>query len=168
MTDVSISSASNEVLEHELTTLAGQIAAATCRFLLLVAELDRRGAWGEYWGCKSMAHWLSWRCALSEITAREHVRVARALLVLPLTAEAFGRGELSYSKVRALVRVVTPDSEDTLVELAKVATASQLEKFIRASVNAMADPVKKDAMRELFLGVDDDGLGTLRGRMRID
>jgi hypothetical protein len=36
MTDdsTSITTSSNEVLEHELTTLAAQIAAATCRFLL--------------------------------------------------------------------------------------------------------------------------------------
>ena len=51
-----------ERLEAEACTLAAQIAAATCRFLLVVAELDRREAWRE-WGCQSMAHWLSWKCA---------------------------------------------------------------------------------------------------------
>ena len=67
-----------ERLEHEVTTLAGHIAAATCRWLLLVAELDRREAWAT-WGCRSMAHWLSMRCGISLSTAREQVRVAHAL-----------------------------------------------------------------------------------------
>ena len=34
-----------EWLEAEICTLAGHIAAATCRFLLLVGEFDRRGGW---------------------------------------------------------------------------------------------------------------------------
>jgi hypothetical protein len=36
-----------ERLEAEVCTLAAQIAAATCRFVLLIAELDRREAWAE-------------------------------------------------------------------------------------------------------------------------
>ena len=34
-----------EWLEAEITTLAGHIAAATCRWLVLVAEFDRREGW---------------------------------------------------------------------------------------------------------------------------
>jgi hypothetical protein len=34
-----------------------RIAAATCRWLLLVGEFDRRRAWAG-WGCNSCAHWL--------------------------------------------------------------------------------------------------------------
>lgn len=167
MTDESIATTSNEVLEHEVVALAGQIASATCRFLVLVAELDRRNVWAG-WGCRSMAHWLSWRCSLSPVTAREHVRVAHALRSLPLTVEAFGRGELSYSKVRVLTRVITSDTEHDLVELARTATAAQLEKIVRASVVAMADPEAREAMRELFMTVDDEGFGTTRVRLTID
>ena len=36
--------------------------------------------------------------------AREKVRVARALESLPLVSEALARGELSYSKARAITR----------------------------------------------------------------
>ena len=32
-------------IEAEITTLAGHIAAATCRFILLIAEFDRRDGW---------------------------------------------------------------------------------------------------------------------------
>ena len=161
MTDESLSTTSTEVHIHECTTLAAQIASATCRFLVLVAELDRRRAWAE-WGCRSMAHLLSWRCSLATVTAREHVRVARALADLPIPTEAFERGELSYSKVRALARVVTPESEHELVELARVATASQLEQIVRGTVVAMSDPAEAEELRSLHLGVDERGTGTLR------
>jgi hypothetical protein len=65
-----------EALAEEITTLAAHVSAAMCRWLGLVAEFDRRLGWAE-WGCKSCAHWLSWRCSITPATARDHVRVAR-------------------------------------------------------------------------------------------
>ena len=62
-------------LEQEISELAGHLAAATCRWLLLIAEFDARGGWAE-WGAKSCAHWLSYRCSIGLGAAREHVRVA--------------------------------------------------------------------------------------------
>jgi hypothetical protein len=102
--------------------------AGTCRWLELVAELDRRGGLS---GC-STAEWLAWRCALSPRAAREHVRVARRLAELPMIHEAFACGELSYAKVRALTRVAEPENDEELLELARCMTASQLERAVRA------------------------------------
>ena len=47
--------------------------------------------------------------------------------------EGFARGELSYSKVRALTRVADESSESDLIELARHATAAQLERMVRAA-----------------------------------
>src|SRR5207247_4947001 len=63
---------------------------------------------------------------------REHVRVALALGELPVVTEAFGRGELSYSKVRAITRIATPANEGDLVELARAGTGAHVEKVVRA------------------------------------
>ena len=57
-------------------------------------------------------------------SAREKVRVARALDGLPLVGAEFGKGRLSYSKVRALTRVATPENEKSLVDVALGATAA--------------------------------------------
>src|SRR5699024_388267 len=76
-------------LATELTGLAGRIAAQTCQFLVLLGEFDAREGWGQYAGILSCAHWLSWQCGMSNSTAREHVRVARALRDLPLTQSEF-------------------------------------------------------------------------------
>jgi hypothetical protein len=139
--------APTERIEAEVCTLAGQIAAATCRCILLIAELDRRESWKE-WGCASMAHWLSWKCALGLGAAREHVRVGRALEALPLTRAAFGEGRLSYSEVRAISRVANPEREGELMEFAELATAAQLEKTVRAYEKTRGDIETEAARRD--------------------
>ena len=80
-----------EALEREITQLASQISAATCRWLCLLAEFDEREGWAP-WGCRACSHWVSWRCGIGPAAAREHVRVARRLAELPLVRAAFARG----------------------------------------------------------------------------
>jgi hypothetical protein len=120
-----------ERLEAEICELAGHLWAATARFLALLAEFDRREGWAS-WGMKSCAHWVAWKCGYGLVAAREHVRVARRLVALPQVAEAFGKGELSYAKVRSLCRVAAPTDEAELLELARHATTHQLERIVRA------------------------------------
>src|SRR3954452_16639854 len=120
-----------EELAGEIRFWAVRLAAATAAWLGLVAEFDEREGWGGV-GIVSCAHWLAWQCGMSPGTAREHVRVARALTGLPLLAAAFAEGRLSHSKVRALTRIAEPDSEASLLELAIETTASQTERFVRS------------------------------------
>ncbi len=80
----------------------------------------------------SCAHWLTLRTGLSMRTAQQYVRVARTLDGVPRIRDAFVEGRLSYSKVRALTRVVTPDREDELLSVALSADAAQLERVVRA------------------------------------
>src|SRR4051812_17575193 len=97
-------------LETGIIALASDLAAAEGVWLLMVAEFDRREGWAGH-GVVSCAHWLSWRCGFSLSASRDKVRVARALANLPVTAEAIQRGELSYSRARAITRVATPENE---------------------------------------------------------
>ena len=57
--------------------------------------------------------------------------MARALEGLPLISAAMARGALSYSKVRALTRVATPQNEDSLLVIALHGTARQVESTVR-------------------------------------
>ena len=123
-------SCSDERLEHEITLLAGHINAATYRLLCLIHEFDQRIAWGD-WGIRSCAHWLNWKCGIALGAARQKVRVAHALAELPLISEAFRLGVVSYSKVRAMTRVATPENEDYLLYIARHGTASHVEKLVR-------------------------------------
>ncbi|MBW0104012.1 DUF222 domain-containing protein [Pseudonocardia sp. KRD-291] len=81
------------------------------------AEFDARGSWAGP-GLRSCAHWLGWRVGLDHRTARDHLRVAHALTRLPATTEAFAAGRISYSKVRALTRVATANTEHHLLVIA--------------------------------------------------
>ena len=157
-----------ERLEEEIGELAAHIHAATCRWLLLVAEFDRREGWKE-WGCKSCADWLSLRCGLAPGPGREHVRVARRLEQLPELCAAFGRGELSFSKVRAITRVADFADESELLELARHATAAQLERLVRAYRGVVSTQIEhaNRAHEERFLSWswDDDGSVVFRGRL---
>jgi len=118
-----------ERLEAEMVELAGQIAGATARFIALVGEFDRAEGWRD-WGMRSTAHWLAWKCGLGLVAGREHVRVARALRQLPRIADEFAAGRLSFSKVRALTRLATPDTEAELIHVARNATAAQLDRLL--------------------------------------
>ena len=130
----------NEQLENQITTLAGQINAATYRFLKLIAEFDRRQAWSGY-GIRSCAHWLNWKCGIAMAAAREKVRTARALEGLPAINEAFQKGSLSFSKVRAMTRVATEENEDYLLNIAEYGTAQHMEVLVKAyrTVSRIAD-----------------------------
>jgi hypothetical protein len=116
-----------ERLEEEISSFAGRLASSTATWLCWIAAYDAREGWAG-WHAKSCAHWLNWRCGVSIRTAREHVRVARALEHFPLIRQTFLVGEISYSKVRAITRVAIPENEDYLVQLALDGTASQVER----------------------------------------
>jgi hypothetical protein len=120
-----------ERLEARICELAGHLTAATCQFLLLIADFDERRGWAD-WEMASCAAWLSWKCQIAPGTAREQVRVARSLTEYPLIRREFAAGRLSYAKARALTRIVTRETEADLVAMATPMTAGQLERFAQA------------------------------------
>jgi Domain of unknown function (DUF222) len=113
----------NDELGDEIADLAARLPAADYRLLLLIREFDAGLGWLQQ-GARSCAHWLSWRIGLDLGAAREKVRVARALESLPRISESMSKGEISYSKVRAVTRVATPDNEEQLLTVALGGTAS--------------------------------------------
>lgn len=152
-------------LATEITSGAVRLAAATAAWLRLVAEFDRREGWAAR-GITSCAHWLAWQCGMSPVTAREHVRVARALNDLPRLAVAFAEGRLSYSKVRALTRVAEPETEQMLLELAVEATASQLDRVLRGWRRSdRVDEEVVTAKKQFEHWWDDDGMLVVRMRL---
>src|SRR5258708_17544457 len=123
-------SISLDELEAQITELAGQLNAANYRWLMLIAEFDRRNGWSDG-KLHSCAHWLNVKVGLNLGAAREKVRVAHALAGLPRIAAAMARGELSYSKVRALSRVACPATEESLLMIALHGTAHHVERLVR-------------------------------------
>lgn len=156
-------------LGDEIARLAAHLHAAMHRYLELVAEFDRRGGW-EPAGHRSCAHWLAYRTGHDLRTARDHVRVARALEELPATRDAMSRGRLSFSQVRALTRVATPETEGDLLPLAEGCPTGKLERLVRAwrkgsPQDEAARERERHRSRRLAVFPDDDGMYRIRGRL---
>ena len=155
------SNLSTPALAAQITELTGHLNAATRHWLHLIAEFDRRNGWSDGL-TRSCAHWLSWQCGLNLGAAREKVRVAHALESLPLIDAAMSRGELSYSKVRALTRVASPATEEVLLEVALHGTTHYVETLVRQfrrvqEVEQLAREARQYANRRLTYFHDDDG-----------
>jgi len=89
-------------------------------------------------------------------------------------AAEFAAGRLSFSKVRALTRVLNVANEATLLEYARDATAGQLEWLLRgyktvrdaADDDAADDPEEaRRARRNVSWRWDDDGMLVFEGRL---
>jgi len=138
--DADLGRQSIDDLDAAICTLARSLNAETYRLLVLVRTFDDRMGWAK-WSFRNCAEWLAWRCGLSLSAAREKVRTAQALRELPAISAAFADGRLSYSKVRALTRVVEWHDEDALLTHALQATAGQVEERCREIRNANPESV---------------------------
>ena len=155
-------------LGDQIAELSAHLDAATARLLALIREFDARGGWNT--GFRSCAEWLAWRVGLAPGSARERVRVAQALGVLPAVTEALERGQLSYAKVRALTRVATPETEARLLAVARAGTAVHVERIVQGwrqvdRQNEARQAARQHAGRSLHLYPDADGTLVLRGRL---
>jgi hypothetical protein len=135
----------------------------------LLAEFHRRSGWRDT-GFSSTAEWLAWRIGIKPNAARERLRTALALEQLPRIAQAMRNGELSYTKVRALTRVATPETEPTLLDFARAGSAANLERMVRGwktldRKGELAAEQIRHRSRRFSAFVDDDGMIVVKGRL---
>ena len=158
-----------EQLGEQITELCSHIYAAEARLLSLIREFDDKKCWAEQGFC-SCAHWLNFKCGIGMNAAREKVRVANALAALPKIDLSLSKGELSYSKVRAMTRIADASNEDYLMMIAKHGTAHHVEKLVskyrsakRVQDAAVAEEQYRD--RELNHYYDHDGCLVIKARL---
>ncbi|QIN29583.1 HNH endonuclease signature motif containing protein [Brevibacterium luteolum] len=141
------------------------VSQCQARLLALLDEVERSRIWEGWIGIRSLAHWVSFVCEVQVHTAREYLRVMRALRKLPEVASLFAVGRVSYSKVRAITRVADRIDRQRAAEIVVLATAEQLSKM----VSTYSLLVKHDERQELISG-DKDRFTILpngQGRARI-
>ena len=156
-------------LGERIANLAARINSAEARMMTLIADFDRRGGWKDR-GFSSCAEWLAWRIGMKIGPARERVRTARALENLPQTANALREGSISYTKVRALTRVATPEREAELLEFARAGSAAKLERTVRMFKKLSRDEEltaeqARHRSRAFSVFVDGDGMYVVKGRL---
>lgn len=160
--------AKSERLGRRIMEYKAWLNAAEYQWLIMVREFDQEGLWQHERIC-SCAHWLNWKCGIGMNAAREKVRVANALGDLPKVSGRYSRGEISYSKVRAITRIATPDNEDYLLMIARHGTAAHVEGLVRKyrrckRLQDRRNARRQHASRELKWFYDDDGSLVIRGR----
>ena len=123
--------ASGVALMNAVVTAGRNWATCLRELVHLVAKLDRTVTWVTS-DIPSCAHWLAEALDIEVSTAREWLRVGRALTKLPTIDAAFDDGSLSYSKVRTLTRVATEANEVELCAMARSVPANRLRHALAA------------------------------------
>jgi hypothetical protein len=139
-----------DVIGQGIADLSLRIDVAKHEMLTQLRTFDAHDGWANS-GFLSLPAWLAWRIDIGPVAAREYVRVARALGELKLVDAAFAAGKLSYSKVRAITRSATPETEQGFLDISSNATASQIERlsaaYRRIGVDPMARAIGSTAIR---------------------
>jgi len=159
-----------EQLARKITEFTGHMNAATHHWLMMIAEFDRLKGWSGDGATQSCAHWLNWKCGIAMGAAREKVRVARALETLPKISAAMGRGELSYSNVRAITREACEATEDYFLMIARHGTAEHVERLVRSyrrckEAAELSREAQQQANRYLRHRYADDGSIVVEARL---
>ena len=97
-------------MHDKLVGIAKRRAALDAEELALLRSAEELQIW-RHFGMVSALDYLERKLGYAPRTARERLRVARDLAALPVMEGKLGRGELSFSAVRELSRVATPDTE---------------------------------------------------------
>jgi hypothetical protein len=147
---------------REAIIAAGQRwATGQQELVALVRELDASGEWAAD-GVPSCAHWVAGALDIEVSTAREWIRIGKALIELDVIAAAFADGSVSYSKVRALTRVATVENEAELCALAESVPAGRLGHAIATWLARHETPEETEARhhkaRSFTSRLDVDGM----------
>lgn len=136
-------------------------AAGQRRLVRLAVALDRSGEWALD-GARTCAHWIAEALDVEVCTAREWVRIGRALELLPCVDEAFAEGRVSYTKVRQLTRVGTSEHEAELVAIAERTPAGKLAIALASWLVRHEEPHETEARqhraRRLTWRTEPDGM----------
>ncbi len=135
-------------VERRILAAAADIVSGEARLVIELGAFDDANAAAGY-GYDSTAAWLAWRCEMAPGTAREYVRVARALRRLSAVKEAMQAGRVGFARVRAITRLATEESQEEWLALAGAHSTAELEVIVRdrRSAAMMADPSLQAAHR---------------------
>src|SRR5436190_7437408 len=81
-------------------------------------------------GYRSMVEYMVGELGYGRHAANERLRVTRDLLALPKLAAAYSAGDLCFSKIRELTRVVTPETEEAFLAEAEGKDSHQIAKLV--------------------------------------
>lgn len=164
--------AAYDAFEVRVARTAGVLNAVHAELVDLVAEALDQG-FAEGYGTHSPGHWLAWQAGLSPAHAAGIVRLARRRDELHTVMAALRAGELALDAALEIARLAPADHEQSVTELAKVATVSQLRRVLRDygyDHDSQEEPGTNRPQveeRSVAMGTDEKGWW-LRGRLSPD
>jgi hypothetical protein len=116
-------------VDCELRAIATKRAALDAEEARWLREAERLQIWRPL-GMVSAFDYLERVLGYTPHTARERLRVAKALADLPAIGESFECGELSFSAIRELTRVATSDTDLEWRDFAAGKTVREIEDVV--------------------------------------
>jgi hypothetical protein len=124
-------------LDDRVGLLSAQIHALSAELVDTLAEVDAVDGWqGD--GFRTMGHWLSIRAKFSLTDARRIAAVAERRDQLPKLMEHARDGRLSVGVIAGAARVVTPENESAIADLAVICTPTQTARVLSKYRDAQA------------------------------
>lgn len=108
--------------------LAALVTAASAELLDVLVAIDRKASWRDD-GATSVTAWTVAMLRVSFATAKEWLRVGRALDQLPHLRQAFAEGLLSWDQVRHATVFVTPAEDEAAAQSLPGLSAAQIEEM---------------------------------------
>ncbi|MDO5668890.1 MAG: HNH endonuclease signature motif containing protein [Corynebacterium sp.] len=128
-TSTDLSTLDDHTLTASITTANQTLTRSKAAFITSVAEFDFRDLARSH-GASNTTAWMVRTQGISPRAAQEYLNVGRKIRAFFYLTEAFLRGDVSYSKVRLLLKYLTLDNEHELVELARLHTVTELESLL--------------------------------------
>jgi hypothetical protein len=145
-------------VDRELRAIASKRAALDAEEARWLREAERLQIWRPL-GMVSALDYLERILGYTPHTARERLRVAKALADLPAIGESFAGGELSFSAVREVTRVATSDTDIEWRDYAIAKTVREIEDSVASHAPGSrpsdpADPTIRPRVLRLELRPD--------------
>jgi len=115
---------------HAVEQLAALACATTAEMLEVIVAMDRAED-HRIDGALDMASWLVAALNVASSTAREWVRVARALEWLPRLRACFAAAALSWDQIAAATRFATVELDEVLADELLGLSAAQIQEMAR-------------------------------------
>jgi hypothetical protein len=133
-------------VDENLRALATKYVTLEAQLARWLREAQRVKVW-KHRGCVSLAEYLERVFGFTPRQARDRILVARRLGDLPALEGALRGGELPYTAVRELSRVVVPSTEDVWLEHARGKCLREIEDAVsqREPGDLPTDPPRPEA-----------------------
>ena len=116
-------------IDQELRAIARQRQQLHAREAALLVRAEALEIWRMF-GCATFYEYLERYCDLQPRTAREYLRVARALAELPAMRAELEAERVVYSTVRELTRIATPETEVAWLQAVRGLSPREIEEEV--------------------------------------